>query len=541
MNASDAKIWTQRQKEREKSLRQLKKAKLKDYAGHSYKRIYTAILIVALALPLVAFGAYFYRQYAHKSSLEFAGNIITVGAGSNFQAALDRAKSGDTIILQAGAKYVGAFVLPNKTGNEFITIQSSELAKLPGDGTRVSPRDAPLMPKVLSSGDGESAVKTAPNAHHYRFLGIEFAPDNKDYIYNLIALGTDDQKINEIPHHIEIDRCYLHSDPAGITRRGVALNSADTIIKNSYLAGFAGNQEETQAIAGWNGTGGYKIINNYLEAGAENILFGGADPSIKGLVPTDIEIRNNYFTKPLEWRGKVTHKNVFELKNARRVLVVGNVFEHAFDGTAIILTVRNQNGQSPWSVIEDVTIRNNLITKSGSAVLILGTDDTYKSEVMKRVRIVNNLFTDINTENWGEDGYFIKIANGEDITFTNNTVFNGGNPITAHGAPSRRFTFRANIFSYGKYGFFGSETTGVDGTFKKYFADGTFADNVVVNARGAEKQYIYIPLGNSFADDFKDIGFVNLTGGNYRLTQNSRYKGKGADIDALEAEIMKAR
>ncbi len=130
------------------------------------------------------------------------------------------------------------------------------------------------MPKILSLGKGEPAVKTAPNAHHYRFVGIEFAPANADYIYNLVALGADDQKEAEIPHHIEIDRSYLHQNSQGITRRGVALNSAETLIKNSYLSGFAGRGEETQAIAGWNGTGKYKIINNYLEAGALQISDG---------------------------------------------------------------------------------------------------------------------------------------------------------------------------------------------------------------------------------------------------------------------------
>lgn len=229
---------------------------------------------------------------------------------------------------------------------------------------RVSPEDAVFMPKILSSGKGDSAVRTAPNAHNYRFVGIEFAPDNGNYVYNLIALGTDDQKVNQIPHDIEIDRCYLHPNPAGITRRGVTLNNANTVIKNSYVAGFAGREQETQAIAGWNGTGGYKIINNYLEAGAENILFGGSDPSIKGLVPTDIEIRNNLITKPLEWRGKVTIKYTFELKNAKNVQVVGNIIENSFDEMAIRLTVRNQDGNAPWSVIEDVLIQE---TGSGTA------------------------------------------------------------------------------------------------------------------------------------------------------------------------------
>jgi hypothetical protein len=541
MNAANTKTWAQKQKERERYMRQLKKGKPHKSARRTYKRIYTTILFVAFGLSLIAASVYFYGRYAEESASAISGNVITVRAGGDFQAALDRAKPGDTIVLQAGAKFVGTFTLPNKTGAEYITVQSSELAKLPKEGVRVQPKDATLMPKILSSGGGEPAIKTAANAHHYRFIGIEFAPDNKDYIYNLIALGTDKQKANEIPRFIEIDRCYLHSNPGGVTRRGIALNSADTIIKNSYLAGFAGKGEETQAIAGWNGTGNYKIVNNHLEGGAENVLFGGADPSIKDLVPSDIEIHNNYFTKPLEWRGRVTHKNTLELKNARRVTIVGNIFEHAFDGSAMWLTVRNQDNTAPWSTIEDVVIENNWIRKCGSAILILGSDDTYKSQTMKRVRIVNNLFTDISGENWGESGYFLKIADGEDITLAHNTIFNSGNIITAHRAPSRRFTLRANIFSHGEYGFTGEDANSEKNVLDRYFSDGSIVDNVIVNSRKAEKQYVYVPPRNFYADEFRAVGFINLQSGNYRLAENSKYKGKGANFDALETEIKKVQ
>ena len=47
-----------------------------------------------------------------------------------------------------------------------------------------------------------------------------------------------------------------------------------------------------------------KIINNYFEGTGENILFGGADPRIDGLVPSDIEIRRNHFTKPTSWKSR---------------------------------------------------------------------------------------------------------------------------------------------------------------------------------------------------------------------------------------------
>ena len=119
-----------------------------------------------------------WKNYVSGVNIEFNGTTIFVKSGGDLQAALNRAKAGDTIVLEAGAKYVGSFVLPEKAGSEFITIQSSELAKLPKEGVRVSPKDAAFMPKILSFGKGEPAIKTAPNAHHYRFVGIEFAPSN---------------------------------------------------------------------------------------------------------------------------------------------------------------------------------------------------------------------------------------------------------------------------------------------------------------------------------------------------------------------------
>src|SRR6266700_6564662 len=121
---------------------------------------------------------------------------------------------------------------------------------------------------------------------------------------------------------------------------------------------------------GWNGAGPFKIGNNYLEATGENVMFGGADPSIRNLVPSDIEIRHNHFFKPTSWRNVwAAVKNLFELKNAQRVFVEGNVFENnwaaAQAGWAVQFTVRNQDGRAPWSTIEDVTFRKNIVRTPG--------------------------------------------------------------------------------------------------------------------------------------------------------------------------------
>lgn len=105
------------------------------------------------------------------------------------------------------------------------------------------------------------------------------------------------------------------------------------------------------------------------------VMFGGADPKIAGLVPSDIEIRGNDFVKPLSWKAsdKWAVKNLFEIKNARRVLLDGNRFHNSwFDsqhGYAIMLTPRNQNGKAPWSALEDLTFTRNLVTNCSSGIM----------------------------------------------------------------------------------------------------------------------------------------------------------------------------
>src|SRR2546422_8499563 len=91
---------------------------------------------------------------------------ITVPSGGDLQAAINAAQPGDTIVLQAGATYIGAFGLPNKQGSSYITIPSSSLALLPGSDQRVTPVHAGLMPRVLSPGLNQAAISNSPYAHH---------------------------------------------------------------------------------------------------------------------------------------------------------------------------------------------------------------------------------------------------------------------------------------------------------------------------------------------------------------------------------------
>lgn len=229
-----------------------------------------------------------------------------VHAGDNLQAALNAAQPGDTLLLEAGATFTGNFVLPVKTGNLVITVSTAPDPRLPAQGIRISPAHAPLLARIRS-GNAMAALRTAPGAHHWRLVLLEFAA-NRDGYGDIIQLGDGSPAQNHlslVPFEIELDRVYVHGDPVKGQKRGIALNASAITIHNSYIADIRGVGMDTQAIGGWNGPGPFRIENNYLEAAGENFMLGGADPAIPNLVSEAIVIRRNHMSRPMAWRNPV--------------------------------------------------------------------------------------------------------------------------------------------------------------------------------------------------------------------------------------------
>jgi hypothetical protein len=504
------------------------------------------------------------RVFVDTSYVPPQGRTYAVHREGDFQDALDAAKPGDVITLEAGATFTGPFTLPAKKGSGWIVVRSGASDdNLPAQGQRVDPSYAAFMPKLVAT--DAPVITAAPKAHHYRFIGIEIRPGEKsgglsgrsivrsirrwiggnDAVaatrysnQTLVLLGSNERSVEKQPHHLIFDRCYLDGGSAG-ARRGIAMNSRHTAVIDSYLASFKTVGEDSQAIAGWNGAGPFKIVNNYLEGAGENVIFGGGDPSVPELVPADIEIRANHFAKPLSWwigdpdyQGTPwTVKNLLELKNARRVLIDGNFFEysweHAQDGFAVLFTVRNQDGAAPWSVVEDVTFTRNVLRHVGGGINILGHDDIHPSRQTRRILIGNNLFYDVGGV-WGGGRLFQLLDATADVVIEHNTAWQTDSMVMGGDHRGHAgFVYVNNIAAHNDYGIIGSGFGVGDPSLKRFFPGSIVRHNVIVG--GPARLY---PRGNFFPRSFADVGFIDPERGDYRLKDASAYKraADGADI-----------
>jgi hypothetical protein len=537
------------------------------------------------------------------------GKVHHLPSGADLERELNGASCGDVIELEAGGSFQGPVRLPAKQCDDahWIVIRTSAPdSDLPPEGTRISPCYAgvPSLPgrpnfrcsspknvlaKIFSAAKGgRGPLEFTNGANHYRFIGLEITRENPGNAFqNLIS-----PEKNAAADHIVLDRVWVHGTAQDETTRGIFLSGTRFMaVVDSYFSDFhctskTGTCVDAQAIAGGAGDlpmGMFKIVNNYLEASGENVMFGGAAATT---TPTDIEVRRNHLFKPPNWMPGAPEfvggtsgqpfivKNLFEIKNAQRVLFEDNVLDNSWGGVgqtgfAIVLTPRNQMPNvCPLCRVTDITIRYCKVRHMASAMQIVnapsGTGGI--ATAGERYSIHDVLFDDIDGDTYKGFGAFaVVISQGPQLrdvrldhitAFPPRVAFNMGSdrdkPLAAN------FVFTNSILSAGEREFtttgggdkncaFGAQKIGPEGVLKDCFSSYTFSHNAIINPIKAW------PRDNSFPKNENAVGFVNFNrgkGGDYHLCKDrspscskpSPYihagtdgKDLGADIDAIDA------
>ena len=526
------------------------------------------------------------------------GTTITVNAGGDLQSALNSANCGDTISLQSGAVFSGNFSIPAKSCDDqhWIIIRTSAAdSALPPEGTRINPCYAGVaslpgrpafkcpavknvMARIIFNGlAGNGPIQFLQGANHYRFVGLEITRGSPQArLWNLVTPTQDTYTAD----HLVFDRLWVHGTATDETKGGIHLSGityaavVDSYFSDLHCISMHGSCTDAQAINGGGGSlasGPYKIDNNFLEAGAESILFGGSQGTI---TPTDIEIRYNHLFKPLIWQpgavgfvGGFTGdpyivKNHFELKNAQRVLFEGNLLENVWggftqSGFSVVLTPKTQNGVCMPCQVTDITIRYNKIRNVGGGFDIANVEDKTGGYAVagERYSIHDIVLDNVSKTQYQGFGQLVMMLSTSTTEVLKNVSMQH---ITAFPDPSSHiisvedpvppmsgFVFVNNLVQSpssptwsagGGYADCASSENPLT-IMRTCFGTGyVFTGNVLVGdfSKYPASQW---PAGQTFLSSVDSVGFVDYANGNYTLSSSSPYKGKATDGRDVGADV----
>jgi len=263
--------------------------------------------ILALLLTFPAFGLKSYSVCA--SGCDYSNLQTAIDAAVTYQ---DGTLCETTLLnIAAGETFTGNFVLKAKTCQQYIRLRSSGLA-LQGTGrATASSTNRAILTAATNSITSTVKTEDALGTGYYALEGLEITTpaSNSSYVFALVGLSEDPSSEKQealTPHHITLDRNYIHGQSGNIgPTRCVAVHGRNIEITNNYISSCKQSQSNGDAQAVWVGSapGPVYIVNNYLEATGENILIGGGYPNpIAGMSQRNIFITGNYLDKNIAWK-----------------------------------------------------------------------------------------------------------------------------------------------------------------------------------------------------------------------------------------------
>jgi hypothetical protein len=401
--------------------------------------------------------------------------VVSVAAGASLQAALDTAPLGARVVLENNATW---------TGNYFIRRPLSLVGAGLGSQLRPAATSVPTL-QVLAND-----VAVADLQLH-----------NGDVDKDCVIVGSFEATTDaEQPHHVLLSRVRVQAGPQG-GHRGIVLHGSDLVVEECEVRNFWEVGRDSQAIWIHNGSGPYRVKHCFLEASGEVILLGGASAKIPNCVPADVEITDNNLVVSLAPGAQV--KCGFEIKNGRRVSFRRNAIFNWRPGLqqgAIQLTPRNQNGDNPWAILEDIEIAYTTFRNVGGgfAVNILGVDNESLagSQQSRRFHIHHNLFTG--------SASFLQVLGAvtESLIVEHNTAPLVSNRLLSFdrtGQPAgllTPLTFAANVVRTGEYGISGRDLIVGLPSLLAYCTIERWADNIIEQNAPADRPMAW-PSGQS--------------------------------------------
>lgn len=387
------------------------------------------------------------------------------------------------IIITAGETFTENVILPNKVCAQYVRLRSSRLDELP-DGVRVVEADSPKMPKIIAPNNSINAtIRTAQasGTGYWALEGLEISsPASQSgalYQFTLVGLpedSTGEKQLSLTPHHITIDRSWLHgvTDVEG-PQRCIGAHGRNIIVKNSRIENCKYNSGgDSQGIFIQNGPGPISVVNNYIEGGSENVLIGQGpgNSAIPWLSQRNLTFLGNYFYKRRSWKfseasgvptwtpcldgekyrntsggqwyicnantwsttanqSRVFVKNLFELKEGQNTRVEGNSFDGNWrDGQSGTNFLINQSDTVQLNVRGIKMVSNKW--RYGQAAFGTGYFGTSTVTYTGDILLANNLFEDLGTDLYGYAGsnagsstfFYLAQRNQRNIFIQHNTV-----------------------------------------------------------------------------------------------------------------------
>ena len=241
------------------------------------------------------------------SRLEAA--TIYVPAGGDLQTALNNALPGDTLLLAENAEFVGNFVLPYKTGDQWITVRTA------GTRQRAAGRAefaCSRRTRRCWRGFGRPTLRrrcAPPPARITGSCAISISPPTRAARATSFSSATDRSAQNtlaQVPHHFVLSHLYVHGDPL---RRPEARHRAERGRRDhprlAHRASAKASGRTPRRSAAGTAPDPTSSRTTTSKPPARTCCSAAPTRRSPNLVADGITFRRNYLSRPMAWRNPI--------------------------------------------------------------------------------------------------------------------------------------------------------------------------------------------------------------------------------------------